>query len=120
MAAGSDRLHHHDAASSQPSVAPPPRPSPTAGPAPGPQPRLDASQASSASDHIVLGAHTSISGEGPSDGSGGNSSEASTGASSQQLQGDSPKARWSQVSILPVDLAAEPNLGFFWLQLKRR
>ena len=104
MAPGSDRLHQQDAASSsEPSAAPPPTPYPTAGPAPGPQPGPDARQASSAGDH------TSISGQGQVDRSGGDSSEASTGASSQQLQGDSPKARWSQVSISTLHIAVEQS-----------
>ena len=98
ISSGSEHYRHQDAASSsEPSVAPPTTPYPTAGPAPGPQPHPDASQASSASDQTVLGAHTSMPGQGQVDRSGGESSF--IGASSQQLQGDSPKARWSQVSI---------------------
>ena len=108
MASGSDHFRHHDAASSsEPSVAPPPTPYPTAGPAPGPQPHPDASQASSASDQTVLGAHISMPGQGQVDRSGGESSEAFIGASSQQLQGDSPKARWSQVSISTLGCKAQ-------------
>lgn len=99
MAPGSDRLHHPDAGfSSEPSVAPPPTPYPTAGPASGPQPGPDASQASSASDP------TSTSGQGQVNRSG-ESQEASTGASSHQLQGDSPKARWSQVRTSTLAMA---------------
>ena len=101
MAPGSDRLQHHDAASSsEPSVAPPLTPHPTAPPMPGPHSAPDASQASSASDQTAPAAHTStLPGQGQVDRDRGESSEASNGASSQQLQGDSPKARWSQVSI---------------------
>lgn len=98
MAPGSDGLQHHDAASSsEPSVAPHLTPHPTAGPMPGPHPAPDATQASSASDQTAPAAHSSIlPGQAQVDRNNGERSEAS---SSQQLQGDSPKARWSQVSI---------------------
>ena len=99
VAPDSDLRHYHAiTSSSQASVVPPPTPQPAAAPTPGFQPGPDASQASSANEHSVPGPHTSISGQAQVDRDSEETSETSNGASSQQLQGDSPKARWSQVS----------------------